>query len=126
MIKENRDVRICDYLEALTEIECITPSEIKKEQDMRPRTYTLEQERFIFDHAESFTARDIAIALNLKIETVYNIGMRHKLTFKLAKPKKYVPPYIRSVREPAYIPDKAKAPIIRPKPTYDNLKTNYL
>lgn len=117
MIRENRDARICDYLEALP------GAEIKAQQMNKPTKYTVDDALFMMRHAEDFTAPEMADNLNLDVNAVYNFGSRNKLAFKaVTEPKKRKEPqHLRSVHA-----DAPKVPIIRAPAVYDNLKTNYL
>lgn len=121
MIRENREVRICDYLEAMAEVDQI---ELTKSKAMnKPKKYTVDDALFMMRHAEDYDVRQIAEKLNLTIEDVYNFGSRNKLTFKpvTAPKKREEPKHLQSVRA-----DAPKVPIIRAAANYDNLKTNYI
>lgn len=120
LIRENRDVRICDYLEVVQEIEGIElPAEKPK-----PKTHTPSQELFILEHHASFTASEISAALHVEIKTVRELAKQHRVAFKPPKEKKHIPVYGKKNRL-GFIPDKVKPKIIRPTAEYDNLKSNY-
>lgn len=50
---------------------------------MKPPYYSPDQEAFIIQHSEKFTAPEIAKTLDLDRQTVYNFGYRNGLTFNL-------------------------------------------
>jgi hypothetical protein len=125
LIRENPDVRICDYIAVLSEVKGIIPRTTKK-VDTRQKTFTPAQELFIVENHAVFTAKEISFGLTLDLKTVYNIGTSHRLKFKAAfAKKKPIPIYGKTKRIAAYVPDKPKEKIIRPAAEYDNLKSNY-
>lgn len=122
LIKEDRDHTIRDYLDTVAEIEQINPP--IKEPVMMPRTFTEEQEAFILHNHVDMTVKEMAGALTLQADIIYNFCHRYKLKYK----RYSKPPVVRTLpaqREKAFVPDAPRVPIVRPAAEYNNLKSNY-
>lgn len=122
LIREHPEYTIRDYLDIVAEIEQIKPP--IKEPIMMPRTFTAVQELFILENHEEKTVKEMAAALVLPEETIYNYCHRHKLKYKSGKIAGASRERTR-IREGGFAPDPPRIPIVRPAADYNNIKSNY-